>query len=237
VVCYLALSYVSFRAPRYALLLAPGVVILGTAGVFWCVRWATTRWGLYRPGVFLAGVAALVVPHVVTAPAVKVPLVTGFQDVVAFLEKEVPRGHIFYDGRHDGIFSFYMRIGSPRFERGVVLGDKLLYASAIYKRWRLTEKVQSPEEVVEAFRKRCGCRWLVIGRSSRPYKVDAIQHLYKALEGPEFEFVRSFPIVNYVPMHVDVYRFIPSTAAPQEFDLPFPHLGEGKAFQAKPIER
>jgi hypothetical protein len=119
----------------------------------------------------------------------------------------------------------------------VVLGDKLLYASAIYRRWRLTEKVQSPKEVVEAFRKRCGCQYLVIARSSIPYRVDAIQHLYKALEGPEFQFVRSFPIVNYVPMHVDVYRFVPETATPQALELPFPNLGVGKTFEVKPLEK
>src|SRR5262249_29077764 len=147
---------------------------------------------------FLMAMALLLVPQLATAHRIKVPMVQGFQEVVGFFEQVAPHGRLFYDGRHDGIFSFYMRASDPKFARSVILGDKLLYASAIYRRWRLTEKVASPEDVVEAFGKRCGCQWLAIARSKNPPNIAAMRYLYQALEGPEFHLVRSFPIQDSV---------------------------------------
>lgn len=237
VVCYLVLSYMRFKAARYALLLVPLVVILSCGGAYVCIHWVTTRLGTNPSWAFFIAMVALLIPHVATAHRVKVPIVRGFQEVVAFAEQQAPHGRFFYDGRHDGIFSFYLRAGDPQFERGVILGDKLLYASAIYRKWRLTEKVASPEEVVEAFRKRCGCEWLAIARSTAPSRIDAVGYLYQALEGPEFQLVRSFPIRDSLSTHVDIYRFIPTTVQPDDLELPFPNMGQGTTFRAKPIER
>ena len=46
--------------------------------------------------------------------------------------------------------------------RRVVLGNKLLYTSAIFVEWHQQAFVHSPEEVIEVLRQRGGCRWLVV---------------------------------------------------------------------------
>jgi hypothetical protein len=236
-VCYAVLSYIVARDTRYALLLAPPVVILAIIGLFSFVRWGATRLGVNPSRCSLAAMAALLALHASTAPLVRVPVVEGFQEVVAFFEREAPNERIFYDGSYNGVFSLYMRARDPDFRRGVVLGNKLLYASAIYSGWRLTERVSSPAEVVDVLRRECGCQWLAIERWKDADRIAAARYLRQAVTGPEFQFVKSFPIVAHGVTQVDVYRFLLPAEKPDELELPFPILGEGVKFRAKPIER
>jgi len=80
----------------------------------------------------------------------------------------------------------------------------------------------------KAFRVRCGCRWLVIESERGGNEVAGIRYLRKALAGPEFELVRSFPFEapQPAPARVDVYRFKPAIEMPKEQELRFPILGD-----------
>lgn len=239
-VCYVALSYMLAKDTRYALLLVPPAVVLSVVGLVSVVHWGAARFGRSPSWCFLAAIAVLLAFHVSTvwmSPLVRVPVVEGFQEVVAFFEREAPKERIFYDGFHNGVFSFYMRAKDPEFRRGVVLGNKLLYASAIYLNSRLTERISSPAEVVEVLRTECGCQWLAIERSEGSDQIAAAKYLRQAVAGPEFQFVKSFPILAHGTTQVDVYRFLLSAQKPDELELPFPILGEGVKFRAKPIER
>jgi hypothetical protein len=181
--------------------------------------------------------ATLLALHVTTAPFVRVEVVDGFREVVAFFEKEAPDERIFYDGRHNGVFSFYLRAGDPDFRRGVVLGSKLLYATGILPELLLTERVSSPAEVVEVLRTECGCRWVALESREASDRIAAAKYLRQAAKGAEFQLVRSFPIVGPLESRVDVYRFLPPIEKPDELVLPFPILGQGTIFRVKPIER
>jgi hypothetical protein len=177
----------------------------------------------------------MVLLHLGSAHQVHVPAVKGMRAVVAFLNQHAPHGYIFYDGYYDGLFSFYIRAHDPQFERGVIVGRKLLYASAIFTDWRLTELVSSPAEVVAAFRQHCGCQWLVIARSKQPLNIAAVHHLYTALEGPEFQLMQSFPVQSPLVAQVDVYRFLLPAAEPAERDFPFPYIAPGAVLHIKPL--
>jgi hypothetical protein len=175
-----------------------------------------------------------------------VPAVDGLKEVVAFVEGEAPNGTILYDGHYNGIFSFYLLSRDPEFRRSVIRGDKLLYSSAIDPGWYLTERVSSPGEVVSVLQKECGCRWVVLERNVHPgsERIKAPHYLRKAVEGPEFKFIKSFPVQvvmrrdgtpEYV--QIDVYQFLAFAGVPGKYEFRMPVLGEKAIIRGKPIDR
>jgi hypothetical protein len=231
------LSYMPAKDTRYALLLAPPAVVLGVIGLSSVARWGAVLVGGDPSRFLLPAGAALLAFHVSTSAFVWVPVVKGVREVVAFFEREAPKERIFYDGLYNGVFSFYMRANDPDFRQGVVLGSKLLYSSAIFVFWHRTERVSSPAEVIDVLRGECGCQWLALERGEGSNQIAAAKYLRQAVTGPEFQFVKSFPIVAPYVTHVDVYRFLLPVEKPHELELPFPILGDGVKFRAKPIER
>ncbi len=236
IVCYFGFSYIMTRELRYILLIIPPIVILSIIGFISILHW-TAAWLNKDPDYFfIVGMAAILMIHVSTAPRIWVSRVSGFQEVVAFFEKEAPGERIFYDGNYNGNFSFYMLSKDRHFKRGVVLGHKLLYASTITPTFNLVERVSSPNEVIEVLRKEGGCKWVAIERWGVSDQVAAARLLRQASAGPEFEFVRAFPIMARRVTWVDVYRFLPPIEKKDDIDLRFPGFGKDVVFQAKPIE-
>ena len=236
IVCYLGLSALPEREGRYALSMVPAVMILAAVGLLSFARVASIRFGGTPSRAFLASVALLIGISAGSAWAVRVPRVSGIQEIVAYLNENAPHERLFYDGTYDGIFTYYARASDPGLTRGVVRGGKLLYASAIFPQWRLTERAASVADVIEAFRNQCGCRWVAIERERAPSRIAAAQHLRKAVSGPEFQLVKSFVIEAGMPTRVDLYRFLPPIHTPSELEIPVPVLGEGTVFRAKPLD-
>jgi 4-amino-4-deoxy-L-arabinose transferase-like glycosyltransferase len=237
IVCYFGFSYLRFRAPRYILLLNPPFILLSIVSLVSLLHLGSPYLGRYASYFFLTGMAAFLGFHIWAAPLVQVFRVEGFQEVVAFLESVAPHERVFYDGNFDGIFSFYVRARDKDYGRGVVLGSKLLYASSLFPRLNLIERISSPAEVVEVLRKEGGCRWVAIERWGVSDRVPAARLLRQASAGPEFELVKSFRIMAHRMTWVDVYRFLPSVEKSDELNLRFPGLGKGVLFRVKPIEK
>jgi hypothetical protein len=236
VVCYAVFSYIWFRVSRYVLLMIPPIIIFAAIGLFSLSRWCSGL--LRRPtgALFFPALGLLVAAHLLIAPLVEFPQIEGFREVVGFLENVAPRGRFFYDGRYDGVFSFYVRSGDPAFQRGVVLGDKLLYASRLLG-GNVKEYIDSPSEVIEALQTKCGCEWMAIEKRGRSGEIAAPKYLREALGKPEFQYVRSFPIRAPTPTRIDVYRFLPSVTVPEKLELHFPSLGDGSQFKVSPLTR
>ncbi len=236
-VCYIGLSALEAKEPRYALILTGSLVMLATIGVMSALSWLTAR--LHRPAGWVTGgaLAALIAFHLVSAPFAKVPSVEGIEEVVAFLSREVPGERIFYDGGADGVVTFYVRAHDPAFRQSVMLGSKLLYASTIFANWNLTERVASTEQVSQAFQKQCGCRWVVIEEHGFAEEVGAARLLRAAVTGKEFQLVKTFQVLMPRPSQIRVYRFLPPVDQPDSLTMPFPGLGKDKSFQLKPISR
>jgi 4-amino-4-deoxy-L-arabinose transferase-like glycosyltransferase len=248
VIGYLILSYILAKELRYALLLVPPIVILSMIGLLSLTQWGAGLRGRPSPGFFHAGLALILAVHLWGAARVFVPVVDGFQDIVAFLIRKATHERIFYEGRLNGVFSFYMRAEDPKFQRTVVRGSKLLYASAIDAQWHLIQRVASPAEVIEVLRKECGCKWLVIERAEEAATraIPAVDYLRAAVRGPEFELITSFRI--HVDLNagenpddgdvfLDVYQFLSSIEVPDGLEFRMPILGEGAVIHGKPIER
>jgi hypothetical protein len=236
-VCYVGFSSILTREPRYALLLVPPLVFLSVVALVAGFERLSAMVGGKPAWATLASLAVLIGVHLAAAPLVPVPAVRGMRQVVAFIERKAPDQRIFYEGKFDGLFSFYIRAGDHRQKQSVTLGDKLLYAAAWYSSLGMVKMVASPHDVVEAFRTRCGCRWLVVESRWENDEPAPDRYLRQALRGPEFALVRSFPFHGPAPLptHVDVYRFLPPIATPPRQELRFPILGSDKAYRVTPL--
>lgn len=236
-VCYLGLSYLEAKEPRYALIMTGALVLLAVSGLRGSLSWATARLNRQPNWVIGVALAAVIAFHLFSAPFAKVPTVGGIEDVVTFLNREAPGERVFYDGGADGVFTFYVRAHDPEFRQSVVLGSKLLYASTIFADWNLTERVSSVEDVTWALQKRCGCRWLVIEEEGFSEEVGAARLLRAAVTGKDFQLIKTFQVLMPRPSQIRVYRFLPSVEIPEMLTMPFPGLGKDKTFQLRPISR
>jgi hypothetical protein len=237
---YLTLSLVVAREHRYGLLLCVPILCFCAIAIHVFAKWL----GNWLKGTEkLAGTAVIMITlmlcslQVWTAKKAPLPSVHGIREVAAFLERVAPNESIFYDGYYSNVFTFYIQAGDPAYTRRVVLGAKLLYASAIEPLWRYRSFVSTSTEVVQVLHERGGCRWLAVEKSKQSEQIPAALLLRKAVQGSEFELVRSFPVSGSGLDRIDVYRFKMMPKQIEEIDLPFPILGEEVHFKARPIQR
>ena len=239
-VTYLALSVIAAKEGRYALLLCIPVVCLCAMAVESCSRWLS-RW--LERGEMLSSLAALAAGAALcgmqakTASNTSVPRLQGFRGIVTFVESVAPSEPVFYDGYYNNVFTFHVQAGDPEYKRRVVLGAKLLYASAINPMWHYRSDVLSKEDVVKTLQTRGGCRWLAIETSEQSREVPAATLLREAIKGPHFELVRSFPASGPGLDRIELYRFKLNPQPADEADLPFPILGDEVRFKVRPIQR
>lgn len=237
---YLALSIILAKDERYALLLCVPVVCFSAMAVQAAAEWLDRiltggRRGIHAATRILG--AALCAGQAWLAAQTPVPRIEGMKEVAAYVEKMAPAEAVFYDGYYHNVFTFYIQAGDPEYKRRVVLGAKLLYASAIDSMWRYRSFVNTPEDVVRLLRTSGGCRWLVIEESRQSREIPAAGLLRDAVQGPEFEFVRSFPMSGPGLDRIDIYRFKLDLKPVGEVPLPFPILGQDVFLKARPIER
>jgi len=236
---YAAMTWLRAKSPRYVLLLCIPLLCFAAIAFESFTEWLATRIHSRRisRGAAASAMGILCVAQAWIAFSTPVPRVEGVKEAVAFLEKVAPDEPVFFDGYHDGIFTFYLCARDPDYKRQVVLGSKLLYTSAVDTTWRYRAFINSTADVVEAFRDRGGCRWLAIERSRQVNAIPAARLLRKALESPEFELVRSVPASGDDMEAIDIYRFKPAVRAVTEIELPFHGLGEGVSFKIRPVEK
>ncbi len=243
VVCFTFFSYVPAREGRYILLLSVPIVIfclLGLLSMVHCVgKLARMRPGWARAAT-LAAVAALFIGQTWLASKVSVNSVSGYKQLVGYLEKIAPDEPVFYDGKNYNIFTFYLQAGDPDYRRRAVLGSKLLYAESRSRGPQ--EFVSSPQDVVEVLRKRGGCQWVAVADDPAASQIAAPWHLRKAIKGPEFELVKSFPITRMRTTGVEkisvcVYRFLVPIERVDEVDMPLFGRGANVRYRSKPIQR
>jgi hypothetical protein len=229
------LSVVPAKNPRYILLAAPAFVIASALGIkaiasylrAWHAEWQAAALAGALAGCFWG------------ATTVYVPNVSGFREIAAYLRESAPDDAVLYDGMHDGLFGFYVRASDPDFQRRMVRADRFLYEYGPGRTFEWVEKsnVTTTSEVLTLLRTRSGCRWVAIevGPTSSP--VRGRQLLRLAVTGPEFEFVRSFPITGARTRRVDLYRLTADVDPVEAVDLNFPSLSDRTFRHAIPITR
>lgn len=181
---------------------------------------------------------ALAILAIFIALAVRttVPSVSGFPEVVAYLNKVAPGEALFYDGFYHGIFSWYVRATDSQLERRVVLGNKSLYAFSKYIGYKEEVFAKTPDDVIHLLGNEHGCRWLAIEYGPREGDVPTRVMLRESLKCmPQFELMESFPIKGLNATRIDVYRLNVTIGNVAEVRLPMPTLGKDAFLQAVPI--
>jgi glycosyltransferase involved in cell wall biosynthesis len=200
----LALSILPAKDARYILLVAPAIVLFATAAAVAVVRRLPAERPARRALLLAAGTAIAVWG----ATRVHAPQVTGFRAVAEYLRAAAPSDAILYDGYHDGLFGFYVRALDPGYQRRIVLGQELLYhyGPAQSYEWVETMNAATVPDVVNLLRTRCGCRWLAIEAGDHSEWAQGQRLLREAVRQPDFELMRSFPVVGSGASRVDLYR-------------------------------
>jgi len=245
VVCFTFFAYVPAKEGRYMLLLSVPIVIfclLGLLSTAQCIGKLTEMRTEWVRAAILTAIAVLIISQAWAASKVSVLSISGFKQLVGFLEKIAPDEPVFYDGKDSGIFTFYLRAGDPNYRRRAVLGRKLLYAESMY--YNTKEFISSPQEAVEVLQKSSGCQWVIVAYDhTDAQQIAAHRHLQEAVKGPEFELVQSFPIIRKWKTGVEertnacIYRFLVPIERVDEVDMPFFSLGENVRIRIKPIQR
>jgi hypothetical protein len=197
--------------PRYALILGPLTVLAAFVGLVVTAE-ASGRWrsivgtGILVLFLTIAGWSAI---------GTTVPVVSGFNQIAEYLRQHGENDAVMYSGRYDGVFGAYLRALDPLLQRRLVLWRK--FASGLEG----NSEMLSPAELTAVFQHESGCRWVAV----EVFKSRAItfpdQTLRLALQGPEFEFVRSFPVTAEGVVSIDLYRFRSALAPPPPMDLTF----------------
>ena len=178
----------------------------------------------------------IVLLHVALANAVGLRRIDGFQAVVKSVADIAQNQWVFYSGDYNGIFAYYLRAEDQTFSLGVVRSSKLLYVTLIDKRFGLHENVSSRADVLDALRKGCGCRYLLVEREL-PQGIVAERYLRDALRSEEFRLLRTFPVETPTAHHVDLYEFLGAIEQLDEYEVAFPELGKGIRYRIRPIQR
>jgi hypothetical protein len=242
IVCFIFFSYIPSKESRYILLLSMPIAIfclLGLLSIIYCIDKLMRMRPRFIRTATLATIAMLLIGQAWLAYRVPVLSVSGYRELVDFLEEVAPDEPVFYDGKHFAIFTFYVQAGDPDYRRRVVLGRKLLYAESMIDNTQ--EFVSSAQDVVEVLQKRGGCQWLAVADNPDNTQIAAPLYLRQAVKGPQFKHVKSFPITRTQTtdterIDVHVYQFLVPIEPVNEIDMPFFSVGKNVRYRIKPIQ-
>jgi len=204
------------KSGRYALLLCPAVVIL--VAIFLretadqAQRVLSVKHARWLATVLAASIALGMLSVPIRKPS---PNVSLMREVAAYLQEKAPREPVFYRGRHDGVFTLYVRLGDPGMERQVVslvswirdqMGDQPI-------KWGSGEGPQVAQQAMFA----SGVRWFVTERlptvegastsASTSVTPSALPPSQKRLvDHPGFRLVRTFEGHEPPYLLLDVYH-------------------------------
>ncbi|MGQ0633379.1 MAG: hypothetical protein ACT4QC_02115 [Planctomycetaceae bacterium] len=187
-VCYVVLSLIWAKDARYLLLVCPALICLATIALVSLAEWISTRVPKALPRVVLvSSLAVFILLEGWLAHGRYIPSVSGLRDVAEFVRQIAPAEAVIYDGRHNGVFTYYTRAGDPNFRQQVVRGDRLLIANQVR---------DSDPEAVKAILAESGCRWVVVEFGTHSGKTPLTRTLRQVLQAGEFVRVRSFPMTG-----------------------------------------
>ena len=230
-----SLSLLPARDPRYVLLAAPAFVLAGAMGIVAMVQSRARLHPAWHAAMLTAGIGA----SLWSASGIRVPQVSGFRELAAYLRDTAPADAVLYDGDYDGVLGFYVRALDPMYERRMVVADKFLYQYGPSTTFAPVQRTnaRTAEDVVGLVHDRCGCRWVAVEVSRKANLPLGSRLLRQALRGSDFELARSFPIGGAGERRVDLYRVLGAVVPVDTVDLAFPSYSEREFLHVSPITR
>jgi len=242
--CYLFFTYMCWNDVRYIILISLPLSILSGMAIMGILQVVGKVLNL-KPSVSrvvaMVTLLILLVGQVWAASTVCVPCVSGYRALVEYMEEVAPKEPIFYDGYRHDIFTYYVLAGDPDYQRRAVLGDRLLYA--INGGGRDEGFASSPESVVDLLVTKGGCRWIAVHDIPLTMEVQTPEYLRTAVQGPSFEYIKSFPIQwnkrdgGNETTYVKLYRLKEQLNPVEEVEMPYISQGKVVLYRTKPIER
>jgi Glycosyl transferase family 2/Dolichyl-phosphate-mannose-protein mannosyltransferase len=204
---------------RYILIVAPAFVLAAAIGAASLLRPLSVISPLWQAGILLAGLTVAGWQ----ASRLQIPKDAGFRTVASYLSEHAPNDAVLYDGYHDGLFGFYFRALDPQYQRRLVLGQQLFYHYGPVGtfHWVATMNATSTQDVVDILRSRSGCSWVAIEVGSRSEEAEGQRLLRKAVSGPPFTRVNSFPLIASNAERIDLYRLDGEIRPVSTIDLQF----------------
>ena len=163
-----------------------------------------------------------------------VPVVRGFPELIAFLNKVAPDEPIFYDGYCDGVFSFYARANDEALRGRVVRGDQLLYEAPLNGSMPTREFVSTRGDVIEALQ-HSGCRWLAIEVGSNTSTCTGGTTSSGSRPRARVRVRGSFAVTGRGVERVDVYRLLRPVEPVEYIELRLSQLGPDVRLKVRPI--
>jgi hypothetical protein len=184
--CYLTLSFLAARDPRYIVYWIPPLIYFAVSPLFRSGETGRSR--------LVAGAIAgcfLLFAYIPSAWTTTRPLVAGYEAMVqSIVQRDKSGGIILFDGDGPADFIFYLRAADPG-RRYVVL-RKALYATRIIKQFGSAELIQTSDEM-EQLIDGYGIRYIVV--SEVPIFDFGIQRvLREMLASPRFKLVKAVPL-------------------------------------------
>ena len=210
------LSCIWAKDVRYLLIACPALVCLIAIAALSASRWLS-HWGWPRLArlAFASLLGGLALASTISAHRAPPPSISGFVEVVRYMEQVAPSEPVFYEGLLDGVYTFHLRADDSKFQRQVVLVRKWIVDGA---RKPMTSQAIG-DKILSS-----GCRWLVMEIPRPIHETLLLAKLRDVIRREEFELVRTFPMPKRVLQRVEVYRIrSPSSkrlVSPPVFDLP-----------------
>lgn len=227
------LSVLPPKDSRYALLLLPFTALAVMLGVLACAEAVRAQ-----PNALLAaGLVAAAGSAMAGWQKPMVPVVAGFEPLARYLAERGTGDAVLYAGRYDGVFGFHLRLADPHMRQRVVFAHKLLYRFDLDQGFERIEqpRVERAADVATVVAERCGCRWVAFEVREEKTLTASDRLLRRALDGPAFELIASFPLLAPSTIRVDLYRIkLAVTQSPPQ-DIAFPTFGERVYRSVEPL--
>jgi hypothetical protein len=187
--CYLTLSFLTAREPRYSVYWIPPLIYFAVSPLFRGVA----RWS--RVAGAIAG-GFLLLTYVSSAWRNPRPSLSGYEAMAqSIVERDKSGGILLFDGEGPADFIFYLRASDPG-RRYVVL-RKALYATRIIKEFGSAELIQTRDEL-EQLIDGYGIRYIVVSEMPA-FDFNIQKTLREMLASPRFKLVKKVPVESSAP--------------------------------------
>jgi dolichyl-phosphate-mannose-protein mannosyltransferase len=183
--CYVSLSFLSDRSPRYIM---PWLLPFVFFAVY-LVGWLLSRFGRFA----ILGLAAFTAVYYIPALLYQRPYVEGCEELARYLSQQARADVLFYQGDLNGDFIFFVRKFDPQ-KRRLIFREKIVDVTD--RRWRQMHAGSATPELIDRILSGMGINYFVVENlDSEPN----LSLTHAALRLNQFELVKEIPIQTNDP--------------------------------------
>lgn len=140
---YLYFTYILNKNARYAIFWIPAFALMATLPIYYLRDRLRLRQLAMLGGVAVVSYQGYLIYE--SSPLIS----TGYDEAAAYVLAHGDSPTVFFDGRNNGYFTYFMRALDPQRSMHVLRGEKLLSSSSISTRNRLQVHVRSKDDILK----------------------------------------------------------------------------------------